>query len=379
MQNSKSAYLPFEQILAYCEGSLTEAKAAQIRTMAAQEPWIQETIVHLQDLLREDSSQNIKHMLDHSLQQFLQQPLVIAAPAAKDLSWMQRISINIRDILSEQATLWRPILILGTIVLLIMLGELVYQSLVVPEEAKGPAVRANGPALLPPDDLGVDATGQNEVLNPTTIQKSDNLVLPGGTKEIALTAGDSSLLLPDDLSAEVAENNAALNPTAVQNNESLMFPAETTDTRLTANEANLSQADELTAQAAGNDEVLTAPLIQKDESLFFQMEANERAQTAGDSTLLFPGGFSPNGDGNNDVFKPKLLRKIKVFHEFSIYNRWGEQVYTAVNFSPKSRKKEWDGIFQGEPAEEGTYVFVVRLKNALGFEETITGDFVLMR
>ena len=54
-------------------------------------------------------------------------------------------------------------------------------------------------------------------------------------------------------------------------------------------------------------------------------------------------------------------------------------MYTAVNFSPKSKKKEWDGTFEGEPAEEGTYVFVVRLQNALGAEEIFTGNLVLMR
>ncbi|NRB46410.1 MAG: gliding motility-associated C-terminal domain-containing protein [Saprospiraceae bacterium] len=241
MQTPKSVYVPFERIMAYCEGNLAEEEAAQIRELAAQEPLIQETIVHLQDLLQERSSQNIKQMLDHSLQSFLQQPLIIEPPITKTPSWFQRMTLDVETIFSASHIAWRKVLILGNIVLALLLGHMFYQTLV--------------------------------------------------------------------------------------------FPAEAQDTELTAN----------------------------------------------DPTLLFPDGFTPNGDGVNDVFQPKLVKKVKIFREFSIYNRWGEQVYTATNFSSKSAKKAWDGTVNGEPAEAASYYYIVRLQNALGFEETFNGMLSLKR
>lgn len=241
MQKHGSVYVPFDRLLAYCEGNLGEAEAAEVRAVAAQNPLIQETIIHLQNLLLEDSSQNIKHMLDQSLEHFLKRPLIMESAAAKTPSWFERITIDIPNLFPVTSTAWRKALILGNIVLTLILGHMFYQTLV--------------------------------------------------------------------------------------------FPAEAQDTELTAN----------------------------------------------DPTLLFPDGFTPNGDGVNDVFQPKLVKKVKVFREFSIYNRWGEQVYTATNFSAKSEKKAWDGTVNGEPAEAASYYYIVRLQNALGFEETFNGMLSLKR
>jgi gliding motility-associated-like protein len=69
-----------------------------------------------------------------------------------------------------------------------------------------------------------------------------------------------------------------------------------------------------------------------------------------ESLILFvPNIFSPNGDGNNDVLYAysTLIREL----DFSIYNRWGEEV-----FHSNSLQKGWDG----KNAETGVYVWQVK-------------------
>jgi gliding motility-associated-like protein len=69
-----------------------------------------------------------------------------------------------------------------------------------------------------------------------------------------------------------------------------------------------------------------------------------------ESLILFvPNIFSPNGDGNNDILYAysTLIREL----DFSIYNRWGEEV-----FHSNSLQKGWDG----KNAETGVYVWQVK-------------------
>lgn len=67
-----------------------------------------------------------------------------------------------------------------------------------------------------------------------------------------------------------------------------------------------------------------------------------------------PNGFTPNGDGINDeIFV--LNHSVSSLLEFSIYNRWGEQIFTT-----NSVTVGWDGKINGKEAEMGTYVYVLR-------------------
>ncbi len=53
--------------------------------------------------------------------------------------------------------------------------------------------------------------------------------------------------------------------------------------------------------------------------------------------LLVPSGFSPNGDGQNDGFYIKGLEGYPD-NELTIFNRWGETVFSATNY-----KNDWTG------------------------------------
>jgi gliding motility-associated-like protein len=71
-------------------------------------------------------------------------------------------------------------------------------------------------------------------------------------------------------------------------------------------------------------------------------------------TVFVPTAFTPNGDGKNDVLKP-IVAGMKRFDVFSIYNRWGQRV-----FSTETNSKGWDGTINGVLQPPGAYVWWVR-------------------
>jgi gliding motility-associated-like protein len=68
-----------------------------------------------------------------------------------------------------------------------------------------------------------------------------------------------------------------------------------------------------------------------------------------------PNAFSPNGDGNNDEFCIKGLSNCISSFEISIYNRWGEIVYssTEADFC-------WDGKYKGNTLDPAVFVYYLK-------------------
>lgn len=54
--------------------------------------------------------------------------------------------------------------------------------------------------------------------------------------------------------------------------------------------------------------------------------------------VYFPNAFSPNGDGSNDLFGPLGSLSSLTNYTLSVYNRWGQRVFTSNNPFQK-----WDG------------------------------------
>lgn len=72
--------------------------------------------------------------------------------------------------------------------------------------------------------------------------------------------------------------------------------------------------------------------------------------------VWMPTAFSPNGDGLNDYFH--MLGDVKnvSFFRMSVYNRWGQMVFSADDV-----RSGWDGRLKGKDAELGTYYYVIKL------------------
>jgi gliding motility-associated-like protein len=89
--------------------------------------------------------------------------------------------------------------------------------------------------------------------------------------------------------------------------------------------------------------------------------------------ILVPSGFTPNGDGKNDVIRPALVG-ISKFNFFSIYNRWGQLVFTTNEVN-----KGWDGNFSGVAQPAGTYVYQAQGTDYRGKILFRKGTVVLIR
>ena len=91
------------------------------------------------------------------------------------------------------------------------------------------------------------------------------------------------------------------------------------------------------------------------------------------STIFTPGGFTPNQDGLNDRIKPYYIG-IKKLEYFSIFNRWGELVFTTKDLSAG-----WNGIFKGSAQPSGTYVWMLKAIDYAGKVYQLKGSTTLIR
>ncbi|MFA6059501.1 MAG: T9SS type B sorting domain-containing protein, partial [Taibaiella sp.] len=89
--------------------------------------------------------------------------------------------------------------------------------------------------------------------------------------------------------------------------------------------------------------------------------------------IWMPNAFSPNADGRNDIFKPEAQGHPKEY-VMSIYNRWGEIVYTTFNIS-----QGWDGNINGKPADIADYYYRISGKCVNGEAINLKGACTLIR
>lgn len=97
-----------------------------------------------------------------------------------------------------------------------------------------------------------------------------------------------------------------------------------------------------------------------------------------DPIINIPNAFSPNGDGVNDhlVLFGAAVQQLNVY----IYNRWGELLYSSDDVSVlNNQDMGWDGTFNGEPQEMGSYVYVLIVKGGSGKTIQLNGSITLVR
>ena len=88
------------------------------------------------------------------------------------------------------------------------------------------------------------------------------------------------------------------------------------------------------------------------------------------TTLNIPNVITPNGDGKNDVFYIDGLEGYPE-HNLIIFNRWNNEVFNSNGYY----KNNWSG----EGLNDGTYYYMLRVKNRAGVVQTLTGYITLLR
>ena len=92
-----------------------------------------------------------------------------------------------------------------------------------------------------------------------------------------------------------------------------------------------------------------------------------------DPDIFVPTGFTPNADGKNDILKPIPVGVSKLEY-FSIYNRWGQLIYTTSEFG-----KGWNGLMGDAMQPSGTYVYITQGIDYTGKTIFRKGTVVLIR
>ncbi len=89
--------------------------------------------------------------------------------------------------------------------------------------------------------------------------------------------------------------------------------------------------------------------------------------------VFVPTAFTPNNDGRNDMLRP-IGAGISHIEAFSIYNRWGQLVFTTT-----VNGKGWDGMLNGTPQTTGVYVWFVKATDFTGRAYFKRGTVTLIR
>ena len=95
--------------------------------------------------------------------------------------------------------------------------------------------------------------------------------------------------------------------------------------------------------------------------------------------VYIPNSFSPNGDGTNDIFFINGGRGIRQVNSFRVYNRWGEVVYSDINFQPNDPSRGWNGMFRGKEVNPAVFVYIAEISFIDGIEEMYSGDVTVMK
>jgi gliding motility-associated-like protein len=89
--------------------------------------------------------------------------------------------------------------------------------------------------------------------------------------------------------------------------------------------------------------------------------------------IFVPTAFTPNNDGRNDDIKPVFGLKFTL-KEFSIFDRWGERVFTT-----STRNEGWTGKINGIEQNPGVYAWILKYIDNNGKTAEKKGTLILLR
>ncbi|MCB9291063.1 MAG: gliding motility-associated C-terminal domain-containing protein [Lewinellaceae bacterium] len=263
---------------------------------------------------------------------------------------------------------------------------------VVPDGGITADVEANSPSCYGYEDGSVRVSGASNFYPPLTISLDGTAVMAQEASFANLSAGAYLLSVSDKFGC-VAEYDVILEEPdslvislgpdrRIGLGESLTLPASTN--------YPLASAEWAPADQVICDDDCLKPLLQPLQTATFSLTGiTEAGCTATDSVTIevyevravyIPNAFSPNEDGRNDRFTlfggvPNVQEVVSM----QVFNRWGALAFERRNFPPNDNASGWDGAFKGEPAPEGTYTYVFRVRFLDEVELEYTGAVHLVR
>lgn len=85
------------------------------------------------------------------------------------------------------------------------------------------------------------------------------------------------------------------------------------------------------------------------------------------------------GTNQNAYFTIYGSYHLQSVQDLSIYDRWGNKVFSGKNMPPNDPFVGWDGTFQGTHVQQGVYVFRATLLFTDGRSENYTGDITIVK
>ncbi len=99
-----------------------------------------------------------------------------------------------------------------------------------------------------------------------------------------------------------------------------------------------------------------------------------------DNPIYVPNIFTPNNDGINEEFTILGdLSTIETINTFSIYDRWGEQVFLRENIDPSQDEITWDGRCKDQTVKVGVYAYYLEYVSIRGELEQLVGNITVVR
>lgn len=108
--------------------------------------------------------------------------------------------------------------------------------------------------------------------------------------------------------------------------------------------------------------------------LFTDTSYSNAAEAAQLPLVFVPNAFTPNNTGVNDVFIPSTGFIDVVDYEFSVFDRWGEKIFTT-----NDRLTGWNGMIGTKKCEAEVYVWTLTFKTATGQYIDMVGTVALIR
>ena len=97
------------------------------------------------------------------------------------------------------------------------------------------------------------------------------------------------------------------------------------------------------------------------------------------TNITVPNIININSQSNNNQFKIYTDDESLIVSNLSIYDRWGNLVFTAKNFNPNETEVFWNGKWENREMVPGVYVYIIEYTSALHEQKVLQGDVTLIK